>query len=136
MGATTNKFLADAILLLHFGFVLFVVGGLIFVWIGYFAGWSTVRNPWFRVAHLAAMGVVVAESVCGVVCPLTTWEANLRARSGEESAYAGSFIQHWVHRMMFYEVPEKTFTIVYVVFFALIVLSYIIVRPRAFRSRA
>jgi len=136
MGAQGHALLADAILLLHFAFVLFVVGGLITIWIGYFARWNFVRNPWFRVAHLLAMGVVVAESVCGVICPLTTWEAGLREKYGESPRYAGSFIQHWVHRVMFFEVPERVFTAIYVAFFALILLSLVVVRPRAFRARS
>jgi hypothetical protein len=134
MGAKSYSVLAEAILLLHFAFVLFVVLGFLLVWIGYFAGWSFVRNPWFRVAHLLAMGVVVAESVYGVICPLTTWEADLRAKAGEGPTYGGSFIQHWVHRVMFFEISERTFTLIYVVFFALIVLSFVIVRPRPFRT--
>jgi hypothetical protein len=125
--------LADAILILHFAFVIFVISGLIMIWLGYFAGWKFVRNPWFRVAHLLAMGVVVAESVFGVICPLTTWEAELRIKAGEDPRYAGSFIQHWVHRVMFFEIPEKAFAIIYVIFFSLIVLSFVMVRPRPFR---
>jgi hypothetical protein len=134
MGAKGYGFLADAILLLHFAFVLFVAGGLIAIWIGYFARWGFVRNPWFRAMHLLAMGVVVAESVFGVICPLTTWEADWRMKAGEGPSYSGSFVQHWVHRVMFFEVPEGTFTVIYVVFFALIVLSLVIVRPRSFRG--
>ena len=136
MGAKGNAVLADAILLLHFAFVLFVIGGLITVWLGYFARWNFVRNPWFRLGHLLAMGVVVAESLCGVICPLTTWEADLRVKAGEGPSYAGSFIQHWVHRVMFFEIPESAFTAIYVVFFGLIVLSFVVVRPRAFRARS
>jgi hypothetical protein len=136
MGAQRHALLADAILLLHFAFVLFVVGGLFTIWIGYFARWSFIRNPWFRVAHLFAMGVVVAESVCGVICPLTTWEAGLREKSGESPRYAGSFIQHWVHRLMFFEIPERVFTVVYVASFVLIVLSFVVVKPRAFWPRS
>jgi hypothetical protein len=136
MGAKSYGLLADGILLLHFAFVLFVLGGLISVWVGYFARWKFVRNPWFRVAHLLAMGVVVAESVGGVICPLTTWEGELRMKAGEGPSYAGSFIQHWVHRVMFFEVREGAFTIIYVVFFALVVLSFVVVRPRAFRTRS
>lgn len=135
MNASGHAVLADAILLLHFAFVLFVVGGLMAIWAGYFAGWKFVRNPWFRVGHLAAMAIVVAEAVCGIVCPLTTWEANLRAKAGEET-YAGSFVQHWVHRVMFFEITERTFTVIYVVFFVLILLSLVVVRPRSFRARS
>ena len=133
MGAQSYARLADAILVLHFAFVLFVVAGLLVTWIGYFAGWKFVRNPWFRGAHLLAMAVVVAESLLGIICPLTKWEAALRLKAGEDPAYEGSFIQHWVHRVMFFEISERTFTMVYVIVFVLIVLSLVVVPPRPFR---
>jgi hypothetical protein len=135
MRAPSHALLAEAILVLHFAFVLFVVAGLLLTWIGYFAGWKFVRNPWFRGAHLLAMAVVVAESLFGVICPLTKWEMALRIKAGEDAAYAGSFIQHWVHRVMFFEISERTFTMIYVIFFALIVLSLAVMPPRPFRSR-
>lgn len=134
MGAHSYAVFADLVLVLHFAFVLFVVVGLLITWIGYFAKWRFVRNPWFRSAHLLAMAVVVAESLFGIICPLTNWEATLRMKAGEDPAYAGSFIQHWVHRVMFFEVSENTFTLIYVAFFVLIALSLIVVRPRPFRA--
>ena len=133
MGEQSYAVLADAVLVLHFAFVLFVVAGLLVTWIGYFAGWKFVRNPWFRGAHLLAMAVVVAESLFGIICPLTKWEAALRLKAGEDPAYEGSFIQHWVHRVMFFEISERTFTMVYVIVFVLIVLSLVVVPPRPFR---
>jgi len=135
MGAQSYARLADAILVLHFAFVLFVVVGLVIVWIGYLASWQFVRNPWFRGAHLLAMAIVVAESLFGVLCPLTDWEAALRLKAGEDPAYTGSFIQHWVHRVMFFEISERVFTVIYVAFLALILLSLAIVRPRRFHKR-
>src|SRR5687767_15618663 len=134
MGAKSYALLADTVLILHFGFVLFVVGGLLVTWIGYFARWRFVRNPWFRCAHLLAMAVVVAESLFGVICPLTKWEMALRVKAGEDPAYADSFVQHWVHRVMFFEISERTFTLIYVIFFVLIVLSLVVVPPRPFRA--
>ena len=134
MGAQSYAVLADVVLVLHFTFVLFVVLGLLITWIGYFAEWRFVRNPWFRSAHLLAMAVVVAESLFGIICPLTNWEATLRLKAGEDPAYAGSFIQHWVHRVMFFEVSEITFTFIYVAFFVVIILSFVVVRPRPFRG--
>ena len=44
--------------------------------------WAWVRNFWFRTIHLAMIAVVVAESLCGIVCPLTDWEDRLREAGG------------------------------------------------------
>ena len=121
--------LADAILILHFSFVAFVLVGFFLVWIGWWRRWQWVRNFWFRMAHLAAIGVVAAESMLGIVCPLTTWEERLRLLAGDEQRYVGSFVQHWLHRLMFFEAEERVFTIIYVLFFLLVVLSFLVVPP-------
>ena len=103
--------LADLILIVHFAFVLFVVGGLVMIWIGAAARWRWVRNPWFRGLHLAAILFVTAEALLGVMCPLTVWEDALRGAHAETS-----FMARWVHRVLFYDFPEWVFTTAYVVF--------------------
>ena len=67
-----SNLLADAVLLLHFGIVVFVVGGLVVIVAGNLRGWRWVNRWWWRLVHLAAILVVVAESWFGVMCPLTT----------------------------------------------------------------
>ena len=52
---------ADIILLLHVLFVAFVVIGLLLIFIGKIRYWLWIRNPWFRLIHLAAIAVVVAN---------------------------------------------------------------------------
>ena len=115
--------LADLVLVVHFAFVAFVVIGLLLVWLGWFRRWNFVRNFWFRLGHLAAIGVVAAESVLGFVCPLTTWEDRLRLLAGNEQRYAESFVQHWLHRVMFFDLGPRVFTIIYLVFFLTVALS-------------
>ena len=56
------QLLADAVLALHVAIVLFVVGGLVLVIAGNFRGWRWVNRLWFRLAHLGAIAVVVAEA--------------------------------------------------------------------------
>jgi hypothetical protein len=121
--------LADLVLLVHFAFVLFVVGGLGLIWIGAAAGWPWVRNFWFRIAHVAAILFVAAESLAGVWCPLTVWEDALRGRDEEKS-----FIARWVHAVMFYDLPEWAFTVAYCVFGAVVVLTWCRVRPRPLKK--
>lgn len=115
-------------LLVHFAFVAFVVLGLIVILLGGIRRWRFVRNFYFRAAHLVAIGCVVMESVAGVTCPLTTWENDLRLMAGGDQ-YAGSFVQHWIHRVMFFQASEATFTIIYIAFFLVVVLSFFLVRP-------
>ena len=120
-----HALLADAILLLHFGFVLFVVGGLALVWIGAAAGWAWVRNFWFRAAHLAAIAFVAAEALLGIWCPLTVWEDALRGVHGEKS-----FVARWIHRLMFYDFPLWVFTTAYVAFALVVAATWWWIRPK------
>jgi uncharacterized protein DUF2784 len=122
--------LADLVLVVHAAFVAFVVVGLVLIWIGRLRRWSFVRNIWFRAAHLAAIGVVAAESLADFVCPLTTWEDQLRLLAGGEQRYQGSFIQHWLHRLIFFDLGESVFTIAYIAFFLVVALSLWLVPPR------
>lgn len=101
--------IADAILVVHFLVVLFNVGGLLAVWLGAALGWQWIRNPWFRYAHLAAIGFVAGEAVLGVACPLTMWEDVLRGGARPES-----FVGRWVRWLLFYQAPEWVFTVAYV----------------------
>ncbi len=114
------QLLADAVLVLHFAVVLFVVGGLLLIVAGNLLAWRWVNSLWFRVGHLAAIGTVVAESWLGIICPLTAAEAWLRLRAGS-TLYRESFIEHWVQRLLFYEAPPWVFTAVYTVFGLLVV---------------
>ena len=116
---------ADAILILHFAFVAFVVGGLAAIWLGVALGWRWVRNFAFRVAHLAAILFVAAEALLGVMCPLTVWEDALRGRASEMG-----FIARWIRGMMFYELPGWLFTAVYVAFASVVAITFWLVPPR------
>lgn len=116
--------LADALLVFHFAFVLFVVLSLPLVWIGAAAGWSWIRNRRFRLAHLAAIVFVAAESVLGMMCPLTVWEDVLRGRES-----GPGFVARSIHRVMYYPLPEWTFAIAYLAFAALVAWTYYRIPP-------
>ncbi len=126
---------ADAMLLLHVLFVVFVVGTLMLILIGKARKWFWVRNPWFRVAHLVVIGVVVAQSWFGIICPLTTFEMSLRAQAGA-AQYKGSFIAHWLDTILYYQAPPWVFALCYTVFGALVIGSWVWVRPRSFTKQA
>jgi polyferredoxin len=126
--------LANAILILHVCFVGFVLLGLVFVILGGFRGWRWVRNPWFRLVHLLAIGVVAGQAWCGAICPLTTWEMSLRERAGQ-AVYEGSFMAHWLQRLLYYDAPPWVFVLGYTLFGLAVAASWFAVRPRSFFSR-
>ncbi len=124
------KFIADALLVFHFLYVLFVIFGFILTWVGYFVGWTWVRNMWFRVIHVAAIGIVAVQGVVGMICPLTVWESQLRSmldRHGE--GYVGGFLQYWLHRLLYYDISLELFAVIYIVFFILVLTTLFIVKP-------
>ncbi len=76
---------ADAVLVLHLAFILFVVLG----------GWLVLRSPkliWFHLPA-AAWGAFIEFS--GRVCPLTPLENQLRIASGSVG-YSGGFIERYL----------------------------------------
>ncbi len=125
----TRRLLADAVLALHFGIVVFVVGGLVLVVVGNWRSWRFVNGWWFRLAHLAAIAIVVAQAWLGVVCPLTALESWLRAQAGG-TGYEASFIQYWVGRALYYDVPVWVFTAAYTLFAAAVVAAWWYFPPR------
>ena len=117
--------LADAILVAHALFVIFVVAAVPATWIGAALGWRYAINPWFRGLHLAAIAFVVAESILGFMCPLTIWEDALRGGTTGEG-----FIQRWIHAWLFWNWPAWVFTVIYVAFGALVAWTWWRLPPR------
>jgi Protein of Unknown function (DUF2784) len=86
----TARLLADAVLVLHLAFILFVVlGGLL-----------VLRAPWLAWLHLPAVAWGAAIEFLGFICPLTPLENWLR-RQGGEAGYAGGFIDHYITSVVY-----------------------------------
>ena len=117
--------IADLVLVVHFAIVLFIVGGLVAVWAGAPLGWGWIRNPWFRYLHLAAIGIVAAEALVGMACPLTVWEDLLRG-----GGHADSFVGRWLRRLLYYEAPQWAFTAAYLAWALATLATLRLVPPR------
>jgi len=124
------RLLADVVVAIHAVYVGFVVFGLIAILIGRAMGWRWVGNPYFRIVHLAAIGFVCFESIVGIDCPLTTLENGLRLGAGQ-NGYGSDFIGYWLDRLIFYDLPPRVFTVIYLAF-GLLVLSTIWLVPIRF----
>jgi len=116
--------LANAVVLIHFVVVLFVTAGLPLIYLGAALRWAWVRNWRWRVIHLGTILFIAAESLLGIACPLTVWEDALRGRRS-----AGGFIERWIDRVIFYDAPAWVFTVAYVAFAALVLVTWIAVPP-------
>lgn len=82
--------LADLVVILHFSFVLFVIGGglLVFKW------------RWVMWVHLPAALWGTLVEFNGWICPLTPLEVWLRVAGGE-SGYESGFIDHYVVPLLY-----------------------------------
>ena len=90
------KLLADAVLIVHLAFVVFVVfGGLLALW----------RN-WLAVLHLPALAWGIWIELSGRVCPLTPLEQHLR-RLAAETSYEGGFLDHYVVPLLYPDALDR-----------------------------
>jgi hypothetical protein len=127
------RVLADVMVMIHAAYVAFVVLGMAAIVIGLLLKWGWVRNFWFRAAHLAAIGFVVLEEVVDMRCPLTVWESRLRKLGGQQE-YAADFLGYWAHRLIFVDAPPWAFTLVYSLFGACVLATFVLGPPRWVRG--
>jgi hypothetical protein len=84
------RLLADAVLVLHLGFVLFVaLGGLL-----------VLRWPRLAWVHLPAAAWGALIMFAGWICPLTPLENELR-RLGGQAGYQGGFIENYIVALIY-----------------------------------
>jgi hypothetical protein len=127
------RLMADAVLAIHFAVVVFVVGGLLLVVVGNQRRWAWVDDLRFRVAHLLAIAVVVAQAWLGRLCPLTELESWLRGRAGA-APYERSFVEHWLQRIVYCDAPFWVFTAVYTLFGVMVLAAWWRFPPRRRRG--
>lgn len=126
------QLLADLVLATHVGLAVFVAGGLALILIGNLRSWVWVNGLWFRLLHLAAIGVIVAETWIGLNCPLTTLEMWLRAKA-RATTYSGGFIEHWLQKLLYYDAPTWAFAVGYTLFGLLVVATWWYFPPTPWR---
>jgi hypothetical protein len=80
-----ERILADGVVILHFGFILFVG----------FGGFLLLRRKWAAILHLPAVVWAAAIEFRHGICPLTPLEQQLLRAAGE-AGYSGSFIEHYL----------------------------------------
>jgi len=88
----SHRILADAVLLLHGLFIVFVVAGGALVW----------RWPRLAWLHLPAVAWAVWVEWAGWICPLTPLENDLRRAAGQ-AGFGGGFIEHYLLSLIYPE---------------------------------
>jgi len=128
-----TDFIANVVAATHIGYFLFVVGGFASIVIGAAKGWTWIRNPWFRVTHLAAVYIVILEDTFKIQCPLNTIEWQLRATSNAAAvspSAAGRFLDY----LLFQTISGLVLDVIYWSLGVTLVVLLFLVKPRPFRK--
>lgn len=122
-----NKILADLVVLVHFFWILFMLAGFILTLSGFF--WKRFfAMRLFRILHLFGIIYVTLLAILGEYCPLTILENNLRAKYNSSLTYPGSFIAHYLERVVYPDV-NPLIIIIPTIFIVLFTIVIFILRP-------
>ena len=91
------KVLADIVVFAHFLWILFLIFGVF---------WG-IRNQKVKVIHISAWAFAIIIQIFDWYCPLTHLEAWLRAKHNPTLSYTGSFIIHYVEKIVYIEIPPS-----------------------------
>ena len=91
------KILADIVVLTHFLWILFLI----------FGGFLGIRNRTIKIFHISGLVFGFIIQIFDWYCPLTHIEAWLRAKHNPLLSYTGSFIIHYVEKIVYIELPHS-----------------------------
>ena len=91
-----HKSFADFVVFVHFVWILFLIFGALL----------GVRNKAIKYIHFSGLLFAILIQVFGWYCPLTHLEFWLRSRHNPSIAYAGSFIIHYMERLVYLEISQ------------------------------
>ena len=79
------RLLADTLVVVHFAFIAFALGG----------GLGVLARPFVALLHVPAALWAMWTEFTHTICPLTPWEQALRLRAGQ-AGYRGGFVEHYL----------------------------------------
>lgn len=118
-----DRILADVVMTVHFGFLVFVA-------LGGFLAWRWRR--WIY-AHVVAVAWGVATIAFSITCPLTYLENHFRRRAGEPELGAAGFIDQYLEDVVY---PERYTPLIWAVVGVVVVISWVGVLRRVRGKRA
>jgi len=96
------RILADVVLFIHFLWIIFLFAG---------AFWGS-RYRSIKIFHLSGLAFAFLIQIFDWICPLTHLEVWLRAKHDPGLVYAGSFIIHYVERIVYLEISRAVILVV------------------------
>lgn len=91
------KILADIVVLIHFLWILFLV----------FGGLIGVRFRAVKILHISGLVFAFVIQVFDWYCPLTHLEVWLRSKHDTTLTYTGSFIVHYVEKLVYFQLSRS-----------------------------
>jgi hypothetical protein len=129
-----HVWLAQGVLALHVGVILFNIFGLIAVPLGAAFHWAFVRVFWWRALHIASLVVVAIQAMLGEACFLTYWQSDLLRAAGQ-MASEEPLIQRTIEGLIFWSLPLWLFAVGYVAVLIYAMVLWKLVPPRRTPSR-
>ena len=111
--------MANFVMLIHFCLAMFITLGLFIIPLGYKFGWGWTQIWKLRLLHLLLMGIVTAETIGGLLCPLTALENFLRDVNETET-----FVSYWINRIMYWDLSRQKFIFLYSVCFVWVIILW------------
>ena len=104
--------IADIILVLHFGIILFITSLFFLIPVGYKFNWIFTKNIKIRVFHAGLMTFVTIEKFLGMACPLTYLENYFLGNNENENKL---FLSYWLNKIIYWDLPSYFFLIMYLI---------------------
>jgi hypothetical protein len=99
------KIFADIIVFIHFLWILFLI----------FGAFLGVRYKAAKIFHISGLVSAVISQIFDWHCPLTYLEVWLRERHNPALSYTGSFIIHYLEKMIYIEVSRNLILILIII---------------------
>lgn len=114
------RVLADTVVFLHFVWILFLLFGFV------------LGKRWKKIKFLHIAGLFFAFFIqtFDLYCPLTYVETFLRQRHDPETTYSGSFIPHYIEKLIYFEVSRSLILVATFIVVGLNLLFYLRVKKR------
>ncbi|MCK5305797.1 MAG: DUF2784 domain-containing protein [Candidatus Omnitrophica bacterium] len=126
------KLFADAIVVIHFAWILFMLIGFILTLAGFWR--RRFFDKWlFRTLHLCGILYVGALVLLRQYCPLTILENILRTKYNPEVTYPISFIVHYIEKLVYPDINPLVILIPTVIIAVFTIIMFIIKPPAKIR---
>ncbi len=130
----SDKILADAIIVLHLLFIVFMLLGFLLTLYSIFFRNKFFDRWLFRSLHVSGIFYVASLSVMGKFCPLTVLENELRLKYEASAAYSGYFTVHYLEKLVYPDINPLVIQIPTVFLAIFTIVMFIIKPPSKIRS--